>query len=67
MKGELEGEYLKLYKELENDEWSYISSSEWQYENNHLIQKIDDDLLKTNTNIWEPISPRRDWMLDSDC
>jgi hypothetical protein len=54
----LEGEYWTLYKELADDEmkfYQYFRMSKHQF--NCLLQKIEKDLKKKNTNFGEAISP----------
>jgi hypothetical protein len=53
-----EGEYWTLYKELADDEmkyYRYFRMSKHQF--NYLLQKIEKDFKKKNTNFRETISP----------
>jgi hypothetical protein len=53
-----EGEYWTLYKELADDEvkfYRYFRMSKHQF--NYLLQKIEKDLKKKNTNFREAMPP----------
>lgn len=54
-----EGEFWTLYKELDDDEtkfYQYFRMTKSKF--NYLLQKVNEDLIKSNTCLREAISPR---------